>query len=201
MSELSPQGKLTVLKTNLWSMRSFLIFSLLLAISSLFGQFTGGLSAPLDSLEVQDSSRWAPLLGASHWCEKTKDSREGYVLTLDLNENFTEDAGPQPNRKFQFMRGRWVLDTAEQTITLAVDGLMSGGSLDRRYLRGRDYFIVYDLLSLTPKKLEIKDRLTGKKRLFSRTEAEEFKDPMINKPVKLELPQVKEGLKIPGGWG
>ncbi|WP_273446635.1 hypothetical protein [Neolewinella agarilytica] len=182
-------------------MRSFFTLSLLLAVSSLFGQFTGGLSPQADSVVVQDSSRWAPLLVASHWCEKTKDSREGYVLTLDLNENFTEDAGPQPNRKFQFMRGRWVLDTVEQTITLAIDGLMSGGSLHQRYLRGRDYFIVYDIISLTTEKLELKDRLTGKRRDFNRTEAEEFKDPMINEPAKLELPQIKGGLKIPGGWG
>ncbi|SEP61586.1 hypothetical protein [Neolewinella agarilytica] len=182
-------------------MRSFFTLSLLLAVSSLFGQFTGGLSPQADSVVVQDSSRWAPLLVASHWCEKTKDSREGYVLTLDLNENFTEDAGQQPNRKFQFMRGRWVLDTVEQTITLAIDGLMSGGSLHQRYLRGRDYFIVYDIISLTTEKLELKDRLTGKRRDFNRTEAEEFKDPMINEPAKLELPQIKGGLKIPGGWG
>lgn len=182
-------------------MRFLLFFCCLLLATVLSAQFTGGLEPKVDSLTVQDSSRWAPLLVASHWCEKTKGSREGYVLTLDLNENFTEDAGPQPNRKFQFMRGRWVLDTSEQTITLAIDGLMSGGNLDRRYLKGRDYFIVYDLVRLTPEELELKDRLTGKSRLFNRTEAEEFKDPMINEPVKLELPQTKGGLKIPGGWG
>jgi len=182
-------------------MRFLFILLTLFSLTGLQAQFTGGLSQAPTVEEVADSSRWAPLLAASHWCEKTKDKREGYILSLDVNENFTEDAGPQPNRKFQFMRGRWVLDTTEQTITLAIDGLMAGGNLHQRYLRGRDYYIIYELVALTDDKLELKDRLTGKKRRFTRTEAEDFKDPMIDDAPKIELPELKSGLKIPGGWG
>lgn len=183
-------------------MRPTLTLLLLLFFTGLYAQADTSVIISDTASERMDRSPWAPLLAASHWLETSPGSRNGYVLTLDLHENFTEDAGIRPNRKFQFLRGRWILDTAESTITLAVDGLMSGGNLDSRYLRGRDYYIVYDLVSVSTDHLELKNRLTGKSRTFERTEAEDFKDPMIEEKTKLELPGSKGGkLKLPGGWG
>lgn len=171
--------------------------SILFLIALCFNHYS--LAQVVDTIQSTEDF-WTPLLATSHWEETSPDSRKGYVLTLDAGESFTEDAGTSPNRKYQFLRGRWILDTAAHQLTLAVDGLMGGSAIASRYLRGRDYYLDYDIVLLTTDTLELKDLLTGETRIFQRTEAAPFKDPMLDQPVKLELPGAKGGLKLPKGW-
>lgn len=174
-------------------MRVFMLFLFTLCFNQLVA------AQEVDTIQFTEDF-WAPLLATSFWEETSHGPRSGYILTLDAGESFTEDAGASPNRKYQFLRGRWILDTTAHQLTLAVDGLMGGSALSSRYLRGRDYYLDYDLVVLTAESLELKDQLTGQVRTFQRTEAAPYKDPMLNQPVQLELPGAKGGLKLPKGW-
>ncbi len=174
--------------------RVYTLLLLFIAIA-LFAQDDTG---PVKEVQSSATSKWQPLLETSHWRETSAGQRNGYVLTLEQYEIFTEDAGANPNRKYQYLRGRWVLDTTVQTLTLAVDGLMGAHLVHRRYLRVRDYYLDYEVVQLSGDSLELRDQQTGDHRTFLRTQAKPFKDPLLDEKVKLELPG-KGGFKLPGG--
>jgi hypothetical protein len=133
------------------------------------------------------------------WLETSSGDREGYVLTLTDDGNFEEDAGEQHNRPYQYLMGRWKVDSAAQTLTLSVDGQMGKTGVNRRYLKGRDFYLVYTIISFGDGKLVLKDHLTGAKRTFEATERKEYVEPAMRRIPK---PGKKQGgFKLPAGWG
>lgn len=134
-----------------------------------------------------------------NWKETSFGEREGYTLTLTDDGNFEEDAGEQHKRPYRYLMGRWKVDSAAQTLTLSVDGQMGKTGVNRRYLKGRDFYLVYHIISLEDGKLVLKDRLTGAKRTFKATERKEYVEPAMRRIPK---PGKKQGgFKLPEGWG
>lgn len=133
------------------------------------------------------------------WLETSSEDRDGYILTLTNDGNFEEDAGEQHNRPYRYLLGRWKVDSAAGTLTLSVDGQMGKTGVHRRYLKGRDFYMVYDIISLEDGKMELKDRLTGARRTFRAVERKEYVEPAMRRlPTPGKKPAV---LKLPTGWG
>ena len=100
------------------------------------------------------------------WEETTPGEREGYLLVLWEYGSFEEDAGERSGRSGRHLMGRWQRDSSGTRLTLGVDGLLGGKMVPRCYLRGRDFYIPYRILHLTPYALELEDELTGERRTF-----------------------------------
>jgi len=133
------------------------------------------------------------------WVETSSGDRNGYVLTLTKEGNFEEDAGEAHNRPYRYLMGRWKVDTTARTLTLSVDGQMGKTGVHRRYLKGRDYYLVYTIISHRNGKLELKDKLTGATRTFVATKRKEYVEPAMRRIPK---PGKKPGVfKLPQGWG
>lgn len=163
-------------------MRFLFFIAFLVGTSNVYGQ------VPEDSL-----------LTSPDWLEVTSSDREGYVLTLTNDGNFEEDAGDNHNRPYRYLLGRWKIDSVAQTLTLSVDGQMGKTGVHRRYLKGRDFYLVYDFISLEDGELKIKDHLTGEVRIFTATERKEYVEPAMRRIPKPGKPQ--GGFKLPKGWG
>ncbi|MBC6995332.1 hypothetical protein QWY85_00135 [Neolewinella lacunae] len=144
------------------------------------------------------AARWDSLLTTPDWLESTPGPRNGYRLTLTTEGNFDEDGGPSHGRAYQHLLGRWTIDTAAHTLTFGVDGMMGNKLVHRRYLRGRDFFITYDVLTLNAETLRLRDRLTDEIRTFTAAERTDYVDPAVRRMPKFPDP-VK--LKLPGEWG
>jgi|AntRauTorckE5430_2_1112549.scaffolds.fasta_scaffold00105_3 hypothetical protein len=167
-------------------MRSLLLFTLVFVTSIAYCQEAATIS-PDSVLTTLD------------WLETSGGEREGYVLTMTDDGNFEEDAGEQHNRPYRYLMGRWKIGAAAQTLTLSVDGQMGKTGVHRRYLKGRDFYLVYDLILLENGTLALKDHLTGAKRTFKAIERKEYVEPAMRRIPK---PGKKNGgLKLPGGWG
>jgi len=147
-----------------------------------------------DSVVSKDSVFTTP-----DWRETSSGERKGYVLTLTDDGNFEEDAGENHNRPYRYLLGRWKIDSAAATLTLSVDGQMGKTGVHRRYLRGRDFYLVYDIVSLEDGELQLKDRLTGAHRTFRATERKAYEEPAMRRIPK---PGKKPGVfEFPKGWG
>lgn len=167
-------------------MRAVLLISISMSVALVCGQ------APVHL--ANDS-----LFTTPDWKEISNGEREGYVLTLTQEGNFEEDAGEQHNRPYRYLMGRWKVDTAAGTLTLSVDGQMGKTGVNRRYLRGRDFYLVYDIVSFNAEKLVLKDRLTKAIRTFKATDREEYVEPAMRRiPKPSKKPVIFE---IPKGWG
>ncbi|TXF90393.1 hypothetical protein FUA23_06275 [Neolewinella aurantiaca] len=133
------------------------------------------------------------------WVEVSEGERKGYVLRLTKEGNFEEDAGEDRQRPYRYLMGRWKVDSAAQTFTLSVDGQMGKSGVHRRYLQGRDFYLIYDFNSLEDGKLVLTDQLTGDQRVFMATERKEYEEPAMR---RLPKPGKKQGgFKLPDGWG
>lgn len=167
-------------------MRPLLLFMLLFVTIHAYGQ--------------EPATNWPDsLFTVPDWLETSGGEREGYVLTMTADGNFEEDAGEQHNRPYRYLMGRWTVDTAAQTLTLAVDGQMGKTGVHRRYLKGRDFYLVYAIASFENGALTLKDRLTGAVRTFKATEHREYVEPAMRRLPKPG--KQKGGFKLPEGWG
>jgi hypothetical protein len=167
-------------------MRTIYLVIMLLLASLVYGQ---------EPVRIAHDS----LLTAPDWKEVSEGDRTGYILTLTTDGNFEEDAGERHNRPYRYLLGRWKVDAAAGTLTLSVDGQMGKTGVHRRYLKGRDFYLVYTILSLENGKLEVKDKLTGAIRTFTATERKEYVEPAMRRIPK---PGIKPGVfKLPAGWG
>ena len=144
---------------------------------------------------VTDSTEYTPttkpadtavrsLLSRMAWKEIDGSPNPGYLLLLTSEGNFNEDAGAAGARKYRNLLGRWHLDSTQSILTLSVDGLMGRGLVHSRYLRGRDYFIEYDVIDINNHELVLKDRATGKRRIMIGVEPDRVEDQ-----AKKRLPQ------------
>ncbi len=167
-------------------MRALLVVSLFMLVSLAYGQ---------ESVQLAHDS----LFTGPDWEETSSGDREGYILTLTKDGNFEEDAGEQHNRPYRYLMGRWKVDSAARTLTLSVDGQMGKTGVHRRYLKGRDFYLVYTIVSLKNGKLELKDRLTGAKRTFEAVERKTYVEPAMR---RLPKPGKKPAIfTLPKGWG
>lgn len=167
-------------------MRAALLVSMLILVALVRGQ---------EPVHLAPDS----LFTTPDWEEVSEGDREGYVLTLTKDGNFEEDAGENHNRPYRYLLGRWKVDSAAGTLTLSVDGQMGKTGVHRRYLRGRDFYLVYTIISLENGQMELKDRLTGATRIFEATKREEYIEPAMRRIPK---PGKKPAIfTLPKGWG
>jgi hypothetical protein len=157
--------------------------------------FTGFASSRTRSaaLSVPDS-----LLVGTNWRETSPGARSGYLLVLTDIGNFEEDAGPDHERPYQYLMGRWRLDSATQVFTFSVDGQMGKTGVHSRYKRGRDFYLDYDLLVLNATTLELRDHLTGEHRTFRAEARLNYVEPAIRRIPK---PADEGRFKLPGSGG
>ncbi|MTB51340.1 hypothetical protein [Lewinella sp. W8] len=140
------------------------------------------------------------LFTAVWWEETSEGHRNGYFLRLNPEGNFDEDAGPHHDRAARNLLGRWEWNANEQILTLGVDGVMGKGIVSRKYLEGRDYYIDYDLVSLTEAEMILRDQRTDELRTFRATSLDNYEPPF-----KRRLPKGPETIftlpKLPKGGG
>ena len=143
----------------------------------------------LDSLTVEQVvtyDTWQ-LLTAAPWREV-----DGKILILNLEGNFDEAAGAEISGNH--LLGRWVLDSTQRTLTLSVDGFLAGSKLSSRYRKGRDYYLPYEIVEVTPYELVLLDLITNKRRSF--LAAPEVKPEDHSERRKPKLPPTTE-FKLP----
>lgn len=156
--------------------------------------FIGSISAQNTSAAAADTVFTTP-----NWEETTFGVRKGYVLTLTPEGNFEEDAGEDHNRPYRYLLGRWKVDSAANTLTLSVDGQMGKTGVHRRYLKGRDFYLVYRIEVVSNKEMVLHDVLTGERRTFVATVRKEYVEPAMR---RLPKPATEPGVfKLPKGWG
>ena len=146
-------------------MRCFTLLLSLLLSTCVSAQIAADSDLQTVQTERSDSTVF-DLLSRMAWEEIDGSLNPGYLLLLTPEGNFNEDAGSDDARKYRNLLGRWHLDSTQAILTLSVDGLMGRGLVHSRYLRGRDYFIDYDILELNNHELLLKDRATGKRRIM-----------------------------------
>lgn len=168
---------------------------LYLALSTLL--CTGGLAQTeaivaaeqtLDSLTLQDTVNYDTwqLLTAAPWQEV-----DGKLLVLSPEGNFDEAARAGISGESHLL-GRWVLDSTQRLLTLSVDGFMSGGKINARYRKGRDFYLPYEIVEVTPYELVLLDLITKKRRSFIAAPDAEIEDHSERrKPVPTEAPVFK----------
>lgn len=154
----------------------------------------------LDRLAIQDTIQQNPrqLLTAAPWREVY-----GKLLILSAEGNFDEAAGdrvvgdegdPNVSRGESHLLGRWVLDSTQQLLTLSVDGFMSGGKISARYRKGRDFYLPYEILEVTPYELILLDLITDERRSFIAAPEAKIEDhserrkPKVPKASEFKLP-------------
>lgn len=140
------------------------------------------------------------LLFGANWRETSPGDRSGYLLILTGIGNFEEDAGPDHERPYRYLMGRWQLDSAAKVLTLSVDAQMGKTGVHSRYKRGRDFYLDYELLVLNTSTLEIRDHLTGEVRTFRAETRETYVEPAMR---RIPRPADDGLFKLPGGttWG
>ncbi len=139
------------------------------------------------------------LLSAVLWEETSTGDREGYILQFNPYGTFAEDAGEQFNRPARRLLGRYELDSAQVTLTLAVDFFMGDQLVHRRYRRGQDFYLDYTIDLLEGDTLALIDQLTGETRTFRARPLADTQDEATRRIHKIEFGK-KGGLKLPGGW-
>ncbi len=143
---------------------------------------------PLAALRAQPDS----LLRAAHWAETGTEQR----LLLTPDGTFQQDYGPGAG-KGRYLMGRYEIDPDNQELTLSVDYFLGRRRIPARYRRGQDFYLVYQIDTLTPDRLVLRDLLTDELRFFTAESLEDVEDP-ANRRVNPELPTK---LELPPGWG
>ncbi|NJC25128.1 hypothetical protein [Neolewinella antarctica] len=142
------------------------------------------------------------LLTAAPWQELDENGKPSYLLSLNREGNFDEDAQREDARKYRHLLGRWVLDTNTNTVTLSVDGFMGEGLLHSRYRRGRDYYVAYEIIEASQQELQLKDVKTSRIRSFIASDPAAVEDqatkrlpqfPEKDKPSVFTLPDFNGG--------
>lgn len=121
------------------------------------------------------------------WEEVSPGQREDFLLRLSPEGNFDEDAGPNHGRAARNLLGRWEWNAERRELTLAVDGAMGKGLIARKYQIGRDYYLDYELLSLTTHEMRLRDKRSGEERSFRATSLDNYEPPH-----KRRLPKAPE---------
>ncbi|WP_157501313.1 hypothetical protein [Lewinella sp. 4G2] len=134
------------------------------------------------------------LLTTPAWEEEKGSLHPGYLLSLTDDLNFAEDAVKESARKYRHLLGRWKKEGI--ALTLSVDGFMGEGLVHPRYKRGRDFYIVYDIVAVNEEHLILKDQRTGKQRKYRATDKSavqdqsELRKPKGKKDTKWTLPDL-----------
>lgn len=189
-------------------MKYLIAFTLLLLCGLSHAQVDTTGYAPTDTATVtrldtviQDSLGRIIALTQPVWREASGGARNGYLLSLTDNGNFEEDAGEVPNRDYRYLMGRWRMTDSTASLLLSVDGFLGRSSVHRRYLRGRDFYLNYDIVELTPARLVLRDVLTGDLRTFvAETRGATESAAERRMPGQRTEPR-GGGFKIPDGWG
>lgn len=129
------------------------------------------------------------LLSLALW----EEPATGYVLRLSPKGNFDEDRGAG-----RYLQGRWEVDSAGTELLLAVDGLLGGRLVHRRYRRDRDFYLEYRILVVNSEELLLEDLLTGEERHFFFRELGDYLNP--SERLLRTAPQPKLELPKSGGW-
>ena len=143
---------------------------------------------PLLSLSAQTDS----LLRAYHWTEEGSERR----LLLTPDGTFQLDFGPAAGET-RYLMGRYELDSLGRELTLAVDYFLGKSRIHARYRRKRDFYFVYDIITLNDRRLVLLDQLTDDLLAFLPAPLEAADDPARRRvsppnPAKIVLPP---------GWG
>lgn len=156
------------------------------------------LSGQIDTNNVDEVERVEihELLARPAWVDQ--EGSDGEALYLNAEGNFDEDAGEKFTRSYRHLLGRWYTGDNEKTLTLAVDGLMGKGLVHARYRNGRDFFIEYDIISVSNEELVLRDQKTRKLKTFSAASREDYQEPAVRRIPKSTKPGV---FKLPDGWG
>ena len=158
-------------------------------------------AAPLTDSLTEAMVPLDTLLTAVRWEETTTGTRNGYLLRLDEFGPFEEDAGERYSRHARYLMGQWTVDTALTRLTLAVDYFLGEKMVDRRYREGNDFYLRYQIVSLTPDALELKDEKTGQLRTFTARPLGSAPDAATRTATEIDLGRKKKGgLEIPKGW-
>ncbi|MEM9929051.1 MAG: hypothetical protein AAF840_04495 [Bacteroidota bacterium] len=139
------------------------------------------------------------LLSSVHWEEMTAGDRKGYLIRFNPFGTFEEDAGEVYARSARYLMGRYEIDSTQSVLTFAVDFFMGDKLVHRRYRRGQDFYLDYDIVSLKPERLELRDKLTREIRTFVAKPLEGVEDAATRRINKIQFGK-KGGLKLPGGW-
>lgn len=140
------------------------------------------------------------LLSSVLWEETTPGQNEGYLLRLDRYGSFEEDAGEGGKRAARYLMGRWEVDSASTSLTLAVDYFLGQKMVPKRYRRGQDFYLEYRIIARDSTTLELEDKLTGKTRSFVARPLAGREDAAERTAREIDLGRKDKGLKLPKGW-
>ncbi|PPK88185.1 hypothetical protein CLV84_1150 [Neolewinella xylanilytica] len=143
---------------------------------------------PLFGLRAQPDT----LLQAYHWQEEGGERR----LLLTPDATFQLDYGPGTEAG-RYLMGRYRLDAAGRQLTLSVDYFLGKSRIHPRYRDGQDFYLVYDIVKVTERRLVLLDVLTDDLIAFLPTPLSGDDDP-----ARRRIPKPKsKDWGLPEGWG
>ena len=132
------------------------------------------------------------LLRAFHWEEEGAERR----LLFTPDGTFQLDYGPS-EKKARYLMGRYRTDSTGRELILSVDYFLGKSRLHPRYRDGRDFYLVYNVITLNERRLVLLDLATDDLLAFCAAPLSGADDP-----VQRQVPKPKVGdWKLPEGWG
>ena len=132
------------------------------------------------------------LLRAFHWEEEGTERR----LLFTPDGTFQLDYGSAEGRG-RYLLGRYRTGSTGRELILSVDYFLGKSRLHARYREGRDYYLVYDIVTINEERLVLLDVATDDLLAFCAAPLSGDDDP-----VRRQLPKPKVGdWKLPEGWG